>query len=191
MLYQFMGASQSPQRTMVIVARERSGGIAASVRTTLAALDRRLPPPVMRRMEELVGTAMASQRFAFTLCTVFAVTALVLAALGLYGVLAYLVRQRTHELGIRVALGASRTSLVKLVVGGALRMTTVGIAVGLLTAYALVGTLQRLLFGVEPTDAATFALLSGILAVVAMIASVIPALRATRADPMQALRGEA
>lgn len=191
MFYQFVGASESPQRAMMIVARARVASADQSVQATLAALDRRLPPPTVRRMEELVGMVMAPQRFAFTLITVFAITALILAALGLYGVLAYLVRQRTHELGIRVALGASRTSLVKLVVGGALRMTTVGIAIGLVAAYTVVGTLKRLLFGVEPTDAATFMLLSAILAVVAMIASVIPALRATRADPMQALRGDA
>jgi predicted permease len=191
MLYQFVGAAPSPQRAMMIVARARTANAEQSVKATFAALDGRLPPPPVRRMEELVGMAMAPQRFAFTLITVFAITAVVLAAIGLYGVLAYLVRQRTRELGLRVALGAPRSSLLALVVVDALRLTAIGVAVGLVAAYGLAGTLENLLFGVTATDTMTFLVLPAFLALVTLVASLVPALRATRADPMQALRGEA
>jgi putative ABC transport system permease protein len=183
-----------PQRSMTIVARSRSDAAAsqavATLRTTLASQDRRLPAPAITPMEQLVGTAMATRRFALTLFGVFAATAVMLAAIGLYGVLAFLVKQRTHELGVRAALGAPRKRLLMLVVGGALRLTTAGVAIGLFGAYALTGLLGSLLFGVSATDPVTFVALPLLLAVVAVSASLIPGARATRADPMSALRGE-
>jgi len=105
-------------------------------------------------------------------------------------VLSYLVRQRTQEMGIRAALGASRGRLLRLVVGGALRLTAVGLAVGIAAAYGLTRWLDKLLFEVSPTDTRTFVALPLLLAVVALLASLLPALRAARADPMQAVRGD-
>ena len=175
---------------MTIVARTRRDGTPEGLRVVLTTQDRRLPAPTIAPMTRLVGSAMATRRFALTLFGVFAATAVVLAAIGLYGVLAFLVRQRTHELGIRVALGATRSRLLMLVIGGALRLTVAGVVVGLLGAYALTRLLGSLLFGVSPTDTTTFVALPLFLAVVALLASLIPGARATRADPMSALRGE-
>ena len=179
-----------PQQAMTIVARARGDEGVTALRTLVASSDRRLPTPTIAPMTRLVSSAMATRRFALTLFGVFAITAVVLAAVGLYGVLSFLVRQRTHELGIRVALGAPRRRLLMLVVGGALRLTAVGVAIGLAGAYALRASLGSLLFGVSSTDAATYVALPLILAIVAVLASLVPGLRATRADPMSALRGE-
>jgi predicted permease len=179
-----------PQQSMTLVARTRGDGAAERLRLVLASQDRRLPAPTLTPMTRLVGTAMATRRFALTLFGVFATTAVVLAAIGLYGVLAFLVKQRTHELGIRVALGATRGRLLMLVVGGALRLTLAGVAVGLLVAFWLTRSLGSLLFGVSPTDTATFVALPLFLALVALLASLVPGARATRADPMSALRGD-
>ena len=180
----------SPQQGMTVVARTRLDGAPEALRVALATQDRRLPAPAISPMTQLVGFAMATRRFALMLFGVFAGTAVVLAAIGLYGVLAFLVRQRTHELGIRIALGATRSRLLMLVVGGALRLTLAGVVVGLLGAYSLTRLLGSLLFGVSPTDGITFVALPLLLGVVALLASLIPGARATRADPMSALRGE-
>ena len=186
-----VGGNVTPaQQSMTVVARTRGDAIPEGLRVVLTTLDRRLPAPTIAPMTQLVGSAMATRRFALTLFGVFAATAVVLAAIGLYGVLAFLVRQRTHELGIRVALGATRSRLLMLVVGGALRLTIAGVVVGLLGAYALTRLLGSLLFGVSATDTTTFVALPLLLAAVALLASVIPGARATRADPMSALRGE-
>ncbi|HEY9228889.1 MAG TPA: ABC transporter permease [Gemmatimonadaceae bacterium] len=179
-----------PQRSMTIVARVHDDAARASIRSVVASLDRRLPPPSVTPISRVVESAMAPQRFASTLFGAFAMVGIALAVIGLYGVLSYLVRQRTHELGIRVALGAPRRRLLALVVGGAIRLTIAGVVVGLLTSYALTRWLGTLLFGVSPTDRETFVVLSLLLGVVAVIASLIPAMRAMRADPMAALRGE-
>jgi putative ABC transport system permease protein len=141
-------------------------------------------------MEQLVRQALATQRFALVLFAIFAVTALLLAAIGIYGVLAYLVRQRTHELGIRVALGASPRRLVMSIVGGALRVAIPGVILGVAGALALTRLISSLLFGVSATDVATFVAVSLLLLATAVIASLVPARRATKADPMLALRGD-
>jgi predicted permease len=180
----------NPRSSMTLVARTRGDAAVTSLRTMIASLDRRLPVPVVTPMATFVATAMATRRFASTLFGIFAATALVLAAIGLYGVLSYLVRLRSHELGIRVALGAPRSKMLALVVGGALRLTVIGVAVGLVGSYVLTRSLGSLLFGVSPTDTETFVALSLLLAAIAVLASLVPALRATRADPMLALRGE-
>jgi len=180
----------TPQQGMTLVVRTRQEGAPEALRVVLSTQDRRLPAPAITPMTQLVGTAMATRRFALMLFGVFAATAVALAAIGLYGVLAFLVRQRTHELGIRIALGATRSRMLMLVVGGALRLTIAGVVVGLVGAYALTRLLGTLLFGVSPTDTTTFVALPLLLAVVALLASLIPGARATRADPMSALRGE-
>src|SRR5215510_7411233 len=189
-LYFSYASSPQPPRAMTIVARVRDGSAAASLRGLLASLDKRMPVPAITPMKDAVATSMATPRFALTLFGVFAIIAVALAALGLYGVLSYLVRQRTHEMGVRAALGASRARLLRLVVGGALRLTVVGLVVGIAAAYGLTRWLDKLLFEVSPTDTRTFIALPLLLAVVALLASLLPALRAARADPMQAVRGD-
>jgi len=121
---------------------------------------------------------------------IFALTALVLASVGLYGVIAYYVVQRTHEIGIRIALGASGHSVLGLVVGRAFRLAFIGIAAGTAGALALVRFLKTLLFGIEPFDAATFASVALVLASISVLAAWLPARRASRIDPMVALREE-
>jgi putative ABC transport system permease protein len=190
-MYVSWASLSKPPRSMTIVARVDDGsGAAASLRGLLASLDRRLPVPAITPMKEVLATTMATPRFALTLFSVFAIIAMILAAIGIYGVLSYVVRQRTHEMGVRAALGASRARLVRLVVGGALRLTLAGLAVGIAAAYGLTRWMDNLLFNVSPTDLRTFIALPLLLAVVALLASVLPALRAARADPMQAVRGD-
>jgi ABC-type antimicrobial peptide transport system permease subunit len=120
----------------------------------------------------------------------FALAALVLAAIGIYGVVSYGVAQRTSEIGVRMALGAGRRDVLRLVVGGSLRLALAGVALGLVAALAVTRAMTTLLFGVTATDPATFAVTAAALAVVAVLASLVPALRATRIDPIEALRAE-
>ena len=178
-----------PEPGMMIVTREtEQAGVGAELRDAIAAIDSRIPPPTVSMMTDLLGEVMATRRFALMLFGVFAVTALVLAAVGIYGVMAYLVRQSLPELGIRIALGAPLGGLVAGVVGRALRLAVAGVAIGLVGAWALTGVLSALLFEVAARDRATFVGVSVLLVVVAALASLAPARRATRADPLTVLR---
>jgi len=141
-------------------------------------------------MEDLLSASIAQQRFNMLLLAMFAVLAVVLGAVGLYGVLAYLVAQRTNEIGIRMTLGASRREVLRLVVSNGMRMTFAGLGLGIVAALGLTRLLGGLLFGVKPTDAFTFASVAILLSGVALLACYIPALRATRVDPIVALRYE-
>jgi ABC-type antimicrobial peptide transport system permease subunit len=125
-----------------------------------------------------------------TLMTVFAGLALTLAAVGIYGVISYSVSQRTHEVGVRMALGATRGTVLQMIVRQGLRLTLIGTAIGLLAALGLTRILKSMLFGVKPTDPLAFVAVSILLAAVALLASYIPACRATKVDPMVALRYE-
>jgi putative ABC transport system permease protein len=138
-------------------------------------------------MEEIVSRAVARQRFSTMLLGIFATLALVLAAVGIYGVMSYSVAQRTREIGIRMALGAQRSDVLKMTVGQGLRLVVIGVAIGLAAAFVLTRVMASLLFGVSATDPVTFIIISLILMVVALVASYIPALRATKVDPMVAL----
>jgi putative ABC transport system permease protein len=138
----------------------------------------------------VIANSTAQQRFNMVLMTVFAAVALVMAAIGLYGVISYSVTQRTHEIGIRMALGANTGDVVKLVVGQGMLLASAGVAAGLGAALALTRLLSSLLFRISPTDPITFAVISLILTGVALAACFVPALRATRVDPMIALRYE-
>jgi putative ABC transport system permease protein len=185
----FSSAARRQRAMMLVVRGPDAGALAPALRQTMRALDARLPAPAVTPMPQLIGMALSTQRFALVLFGVFALAALLLAAVGIYGVMSYLVRQRTHELGIRVALGAPTRRLVGSVVGSALRVTLVGVAIGLLGAWALRRSLDTLLFGVSATDPWTFVGIAALLTIVAAVASLLPARRATQADPMLALRG--
>jgi ABC-type antimicrobial peptide transport system permease subunit len=179
------------QRSLTLVLRGgNAASLAPAVARLVAELDPALPPPALRELAQLVGFAMATRRFALVLFGVFAGLALVLAALGLYGVMAYLVRQRAREFGVRCALGSSSKALVRLVVGRAMRLSAIGVAIGLIGAWLLTGTLSTLLYDVPAADPLTFAAIVALLVVVTVLASAVPARRAARADPMVALRGE-
>jgi putative ABC transport system permease protein len=141
-------------------------------------------------MEEIVSDSVARQRFSMLLLGAFAGLALVLAAVGIYGVMSYSVAQQTREIGIRMALGAQRSDVLKMTVGQGLRLVLTGVAIGLAAAFVLTRVMATLLFGVSPTDPLTFVSISIVLIAVAVLASYIPALRATRVDPMFALRYE-
>jgi len=166
------------------------GALARAVREEVATLDPGVPVSDVRPMTDFVRDQMASTRFTLVLIAVFGALAWVLAAVGLYGVLAYVVRQRTAEIGVRMAFGAQAGSILKLVVGQGMALAGAGVAVGLLAAFNLTRLMSSFLVGVEPTDPATFAIISGAFVVVAGVACWLPARRAARTDPAEALRGD-
>jgi len=141
-------------------------------------------------MNEALASSLSSRRFAMLLLDSFAILALLMASLGLYGVISYLVERRTRELGIRIALGAQRRNVLRLVLSDGLKMAVAGVAAGLLAAFGLTRLLTGMVYGVSATDPATFAAIAILLIVVALLASYLPARRATRVDPLTALRYE-
>ena len=161
-----------------------------AVLTVLMGLDKDQPISQVRTMEEVVALPLAQQRFSMVLLGIFAGLALTLAAVGIFGVISYSVAQRTHEIGIRMALGAQRHDVLRLVVGQGFVLALIGVTVGLAAAFGLTRLMSSLLFGVRSTDPATFAIVSIALTGVALLASYIPARRATKVDPMVALRYE-
>ena len=164
--------------------------LASAVRGEVAAVDREQPISAVRAMEEVVSGSVAQQRFRTLLLAAFACVALLLAGVGIYGVIAYSVTHRTHEIGVRMALGAGVADILKMVIGQGMALALAGVALGLLAALALTRVLSSLLFGVTATDAATFAAVSFLIAAVAFLACLLPARRATKVDPMVALRYE-
>ena len=162
--------------------------LGSAVRGTLRRLDPGVPIVRMRTMDAILAQAMAPARSSMLLVTLFAAVALVLAVVGVFGVLSYTVNQQTAELGIRMALGASARNVKLLVLGQGLAPVFAGIAVGVAGALALTRFMESLLFGVKATDPATFVLVSALLASIALVASYIPARRATRVDPVRVLR---
>jgi putative ABC transport system permease protein len=179
--------------SMVILAVRTSkepASMAAAVRSEIAALDPQVPVSEVATMEEVVATSVANQRFGALLFLLFGGIALVLTAVGIYGVISYGVAQRIHEIGIRLALGAGRRDVLTLIVSEAMRPALLGAALGLIAAFGLTRLLTRLLYNVEPTDPGVFAAVLLLLFGVALLASYIPARRATRVDPMVALRYE-
>jgi putative ABC transport system permease protein len=165
-------------------------GLLAVIRGDVRALDDGLAVFRPRTMDEVVADAMRDTSEQTMLLGIFAALALLLAAVGIYGVMAYVVTQRTHEIGVRMALGAQQYDVLRLVLGEGSRLTAIGVALGLAAAFALTRLLRSLLFGVTTSDPVTFAGVSILLALVAMAACYIPARRASRVDPMVALRYE-
>jgi putative ABC transport system permease protein len=184
---------QNSQNEMTFVVRADAAPAASverAIRAELKSLDPALPPANFRTMESLVGNAVARPRFSAILLGLFATTALVLTAIGLYGVVAYTTAQRTREIGIRLALGASGHSVLALVIREGMWPSLIGLAFGMAGALALTRLLASQLHEVKPTDPATFFGLAAILLLVALAACYLPARRATKIDPMTALRYE-
>jgi putative ABC transport system permease protein len=177
---------------MTILVRTSNDPLAllSTIRNQLQQLDPELPMAAVATMDQLLADSLSRSRFTMLLLGIFAVVALVLAAVGIYGLIAYSVTQRTQELGIRIALGAQRRDVLRLVLVQGTRLTLLGVAIGVLAALTLSRLLGALLFGVSATDPLTFAGVAGLLAVVALLACFIPARRATRVDPTVALRYE-
>ena len=157
-------------------------------KSELRGLDPELPMYRVRTMDQQVAESLARRRFSMLLLGIFASVALVLATIGIYGVMAYLVNQGTRELGIRMALGATPRNILNLVVRQGMALAVAGVTIGLLAAFLLTRLIQSLLFGVNASDPITFAGISVLLAIITLIACYIPARRAARIDPLVSLR---
>jgi putative ABC transport system permease protein len=186
----YESASQFAARPMWLLVRTHAGaaGMLPAVSAAIRALDSNVPIASAGTMEQALYETVALPRFRSTLMGIFAVAALLLAAVGIYGVLAYSVQQRTQEIGIRMALGANSGSVIRLMIGQGSRLALAGTAIGIGGGLALVRVLEKMLFGVKPADGITFAAVTALLLCVALAASYIPARRAARIDPVRALR---
>jgi putative ABC transport system permease protein len=179
-------------RPMYVMVRTSADPVstAAIVRHEVARLDRDQPISDVRTMDERIGRSLSSRRFSMVLLALFAGLALTLAAVGIYGIVAYSVTERTHEIGVRVALGAQRRDVMAMVVGQGMAMTVAGTAIGVAASAALARLMSSLLFGVSAVDPVTFVAIPLLLIAVALAACYVPARRATRVDPLQTLRSE-
>jgi len=179
-----------PGMTLVVRTSADPLSMAPAIRSELRAMDRNLLISGITTMEDRVATSTLPRRFNTLLMTVFAAVALTLAAVGLYGALSHSVSQRRQEIGIRMAMGARGRDVLKLVVGQGMKLSLIGVAVGLAGAFGLTRLMAKLLFGVLPTDPLTFALVTAMLIAVALVACYIPARRAAKVDPIVVLRFE-
>ena len=178
------------QMTVVVTDVHTPEGLTESVRAAVYAVDPNLPLSGVRTLDQIVAKSISQPRFYVTLLGIFAAVALVLAAIGIFGVLSYTVAQRTREIGIRMALGAQEGSVVRLVVRQAMTLVMAGVVVGTAAALLLSQTMTKMLFSVKPTDPVTFGAVAITLIGVALLACYVPARRATRVDPIVALRAE-
>jgi putative ABC transport system permease protein len=180
------------KRWMEIAARTQANpeSMAQTVKQQIWKIDPQLPVTDVKTMNEVSAASFAARRFNMLLLGIFAGLALVLSAVGIYGVMSYAVTQRTQEIGIRMALGARATDVLKLIIRNGLMLTLLGVAIGTAGAFALTRLLATLLFGVTPTDKPTFIAVSAVLILVALLACYLPARRATKVDPLVALRYE-
>ncbi|HMF55989.1 MAG TPA: ABC transporter permease [Pyrinomonadaceae bacterium] len=185
--------TQSPSSSMQVIVRSTAPDAAVltpSVRAAIKGVDSNMLIWETHTMDELVGRSVAPQRFNMLLLALFATVALILASVGIYGVMAYSVAQRTHEIGIRMALGAQRVDVLRMILSQGMMLALVGVCIGLIAAIAATRIMRTLLYEISPTDMTTFATVSLLLAGVALLACIIPARRATKVDPMVALRYE-
>ena len=175
---------------LVVKTASRPINLAGSVRSVVAKIDKAVPVSDVMTMQQRLSESLARRRFSMVLLGVFAILGLTLAAVGISGVISYSVSRRTHEIGIRMALGAEKSEIVRMVVAQGLKLALIGVAIGIAGALALTRFLSSLLYGVKPTDPLTFIAVSLILIAVAIVACYIPARRAAKVDPMVALRYE-
>jgi putative ABC transport system permease protein len=164
--------------------------LVSAVRAEVRRIDPEIPPSQIRDMSTVLSASVSDRRLIMVLMGSFGVLALLLAAVGLYGVVSYSVAQRTREMGVRIAIGASRSSVLSLVVGEGLRLVAVGAVLGLLISLALTRWMATLLYAIGPRDATMFAAAAVTLLITGLLASYVPARRATRIDPVNALRAE-
>jgi predicted permease len=176
--------------TLVVRTAGAMGTLSHDIPEDVGAVDSLLPVFQVRPMQDVIGESIQTEHFLLWLIGGFAIAALVLAAIGIYGVMAYLVTQRTRELGIRAALGASRSDLLRMVLGQATQRAVIGLSVGIVAAYALTRLLNSYLYGVKPHNLAAFVLAPTLLLIVALVATWLPARRASRVEPIIALRHE-
>jgi putative ABC transport system permease protein len=183
---------QNPRNSMALVVKSGANpaSLTSAVREVVQSIDKDQPVFAISTMEELVRNSVATRRMTLVLLGLFSGLALILWAIGIYGVISYSVAQRTHEIGIRMALGAPRGDVFRLVVGEGLKLAGVGIAIGIAAAFGLARLMSSLLFGISATDFETFAGVAVLLALVALLACYVPARRAMRVDPTVALRYE-
>lgn len=188
----YLPFAQMPMNGTTVMVRTSSNSLAlvGALRNAVLAIDPNQPIYDVKTLAERVGEAVAVSRSLVLLFSAFALLAMVLSAVGIYGIVSYSVTQRTHEIGIRMALGAQTANVLSLILRNGLTLVVTGIVIGVAGALALTRFLTTLLFGVTPTDSVTFVVVSAVFFVIAMMASLIPALRATRVDPLVALRYE-
>jgi putative ABC transport system permease protein len=180
----------TPALAIVVRTEGDPAALGSSVRNAIAEIDPGQPIYDLQTLDQLVAKSLGQRRFTLTLMLLFGVTALVLSAVGIYGVMAFAVTQRTQEIGIRMALGARAVDVLKLIVGSGMALAGIGVVIGLAGAFAITRLMVSLLFGVSPTDMMTFGLVSAGLLMVALLACYLPARRATKVDPLIALRYE-
>ena len=183
--------AQAPLLTVMFLARTsgNAAGLAQQMRAAVHAIDAHQPVDQFRTLDEVRSASLSAPRLTATLIGVFAGIALLITAAGLAGVIAFSVNQRSQEFGVRMALGASRGSVLQLVLGQGLRLIAVGLVLGGVAALALSNTVRALLFDTEPTDIPTFVGVAAVLALVALLACFLPARRASSVDPLVVLRG--
>ena len=188
----FLPARQLPLNAMTVYIRTESTpeALEGAIRREIQAVDPDLPVFGVRSLRSSIAAALAARRFAMQVLGFFAATALLLAAIGIYGVMAYFVSQRTGEIGVRMALGAQRRDVLKLIVRQGMSLAMAGVVIGFVASLALARLMSGLLFGVHPNDPLTLAIFTLVLAGVALLANYVPARRAAMVDPMQALRNE-
>jgi putative ABC transport system permease protein len=176
--------------TVIVKATGDPNQLIASAREQVKQLDPDQPIYNIKTMDEIRSESVAGERLNLTLFSIFAGIALVLAVVGIYGVMSYTVTQRTHEIGIRMAIGAQQRDVFKMVLGQGMMLALIGIAIGLVGAFALTRLMASMLFGVTATDPATFAAIAVLLTAVALMACYLPGRRATKVDPVISLRYE-
>jgi putative ABC transport system permease protein len=186
----FMPIYEQPENFMYLVARTKSNPMAFAkiIQSEVASIDKNQPVANVKTMQNIFSESVAPRRFSMLLITIFACLALVLSSAGIYSVISYSVAQRNHELGIRMALGATSKDVLTLILRQGFKLVVIGTTIGLAGAFALTRLLQSMLFNVSTTDPVIFVAISFILICFALLASYIPARRATKVDPIVALR---
>jgi putative ABC transport system permease protein len=179
-----------PGMSLVVRAERDASALVPALRSELHTVDPNVTLSEVRTLRSVFDESLAQRRFSLLLVGFFAASALLLAAVGLYGVIAYGVGQRTHEIGVRMALGAQRHEVLRLILWQALALTAIGLAIGAVAAFAVTSLIRQQLFEVSPTNPPTYAAIAALLLATALLASYAPARRATRIDPMGALRQE-